>query len=179
MRRVHYMLSQFVVNELLERWPALSALPHVTLTELPTPVEPLSKVSDKVDSSVWIKRDDLTARRYGGNKGRKLEFVLGQAQKQRADTLITAGGVGSHHVFATALYGRQYGFTTHAVLMPQPYHAHVEEQLRADLAVGAVLHRAHNVSHVVREVMLLALKQRLKGKRPYIVPLGGSNVWGT
>ncbi len=63
------MLSQFAVNELFERWPALSQLAHISLAELPSPVEELSRVSDKVDSGVWIKRDDLSARRYGRKQG--------------------------------------------------------------------------------------------------------------
>jgi D-cysteine desulfhydrase len=173
------MLSQFVVNELFERWPALSALSHVQLAELPTPVEPLSKVADKVDSSVWVKRDDLSGLRYGGNKVRKLEFLLGRAKAKGADSLVTVGGVGSHHVFATAFYGRELGFTTHALLMPQPYHPHVEDQLRAGLAVGARLHGARNVSQMIRDVIKLVAKLRLEGKRPYVIPFGGSNVWGT
>lgn len=136
-------------------------------------------MSHTVDSSVWVKRDDLTAPQYGGNKVRKLEFLLGRARALGADTLVTVGGVGSHHVFATAFYGREHGFTTHAVLMPQPYDAHVEDMLRADLAVGAQLYPAQSVSQVLREVAVLATKLRLRGLRPYVIPLGGSNVWGT
>ncbi len=173
------MLSQFAVNELFERWPALASLPHQPLAELPTPVEEMGPVSAKVDSDVWIKRDDLSAPRYGGNKVRKLEFLLGRARQKGADTLITCGGVGSHHVFATAFYGREQGFEVQAVLTSQPYHPHVEDQLRADLAVGAQLYAARHVSHLVRKVLHLAAVQRIQGKRPYVIPLGGSNVWGT
>jgi D-cysteine desulfhydrase len=173
------MLSQFAVNELFERWPALAGLAHQPLAELPTPVEEMSRVSARVDSSVWIKRDDLSGPRYGGNKVRKLEFLLGRARQKGADTLITCGGVGSHHVFATAFYGREHGFETHAVLTSQPYHPHVEDQLRADLAVGAHLHAARHVSQLVREVIRLTALLRIQGKRPYVIPFGGSNVWGT
>src|SRR5688572_14111170 len=109
------------------------------LAALPTPVAPLSHVAAKVDAEVWVKRDDLTAPRYGGNKVRKLEYILADAQAKRADTLITMGSLGSHHVFATALYGREHGFETHAVLLPEPYRPHVEEHIRADLGVGAKL----------------------------------------
>jgi 1-aminocyclopropane-1-carboxylate deaminase/D-cysteine desulfhydrase-like pyridoxal-dependent ACC family enzyme len=166
------------VIELFQRWPALSSLPHVPLAELPTPVHALPRLSDKLDSRVWIKRDDLTARPYGGNKVRKLEFLLGRARERGADALITAGGVGSHHVFATALYGREHGFEVHAIVTPQPYHLHVEDQLRADLAVGAHLVGAQRVSDVVREALISAAKLRRKGKHPYLIPMGGSNVWG-
>jgi 1-aminocyclopropane-1-carboxylate deaminase/D-cysteine desulfhydrase-like pyridoxal-dependent ACC family enzyme len=105
--------------------------------------------------------------------------LLGRARQKAADTLITVGGIGSHHVFATALYGREHGFETHAVLTSQPYHPHVEDQVRADLAVGAQLHPARNVSHMVREVLRLTATLRVQGKRPYVIPFGGSNVWGT
>lgn len=173
------MLSQIIVNELFERWPALAPLAQLKFTELPTPVAQLARISSNVDSSVWIKRDDLSAARYGGNKVRKLEFSLSRAQKKGADTLVTAGSLGSHHVFATSLYGAELGLETHAVLTPQPYHPHVEEQLRANVALGTHLYPAENVSHLLREVVRLTASLKFQGRRPYVLPIGGSNVWGT
>jgi D-cysteine desulfhydrase len=149
------------------------------LAGLPTPVAPLSHIASKVDADVWVKRDDLTAPRYGGNKVRKLEYVLAEARAQRADTLITTGTLGSHHVFATALYGREHGFETHAVLLPEPYHPNVEESLRADLAVGAKLTTATSYPGVVRAIAELAVRLRLHGHRPHVVPMGGSTPHGT
>ena len=92
------------VNALVERWPLLSSLERVELASLPTPVAPLARTSDKLETEVWVKRDDLTAPAYGGNKVRKLEYQLAHAKARGADTLVTAGAVGSHHVFATAYY---------------------------------------------------------------------------
>ncbi len=149
------------------------------LAALPTPVAPMRHVSAKVDAEVWVKRDDVTAPRYGGNKVRKLEYVLAHAQQKRADTLITTGALGSHHVFATALYGREHGFETHAVLLPEPYRPQVEEHLRADLGVGAKLYTAESYPEVARRMAELAVKLRLAGQRPVLIPPGGSTVHGT
>jgi len=173
----HAMASS--VNALVERWPLLSSLERVALASLPTAVEPLTRTSDKLETEVWVKRDDLTASAYGGNKVRKLEYLLAHAKSRGADTLVTAGAVGSHHVFATSYFGREHGFETYAVLTPQPYHRHVEEQLRADLAIGAHLYPATGLTEVSRRVAELALRLRFWGRRPQIIPLGGSNVQGT
>jgi len=167
------------VNVLADRWPPLSKLARVELATLPTPVESLPRISDKLDSEIWVKRDDLTARRYGGNKVRKLEYLLGEACARGANTLITAGAVGSHHVFATALYGRDLGFETYAALTPQPYQRHVEEVLRADLTVGAHLYPVSGLGEVVQRMLELSVRLRFWGRKPFIVPLGGSNAQGT
>ncbi|MDB4986015.1 MAG: D-cysteine desulfhydrase [Myxococcaceae bacterium] len=167
------------VNALAERWPELERLGRVHLATLPTPIESLARISERVDSEVWVKRDDLTAARYGGNKVRKLEYLLAEAKARGANTLITTGAVGSHHVFATALYGRELGFETYAVLTPQPYQRHVEELLRADLMVGAHLYPAQNLIEAARRMLELAVRLRFWGRKPQLVPLGGSNVYGT
>ncbi len=167
------------MNALEGRWPQLSRLARVELANLPTPVELLPRASEKLDSELWVKRDDLTATAYGGNKVRKLEYLLARARARGARALVTAGSVGSHHVFATAYYGRELGFETYAALTPQPYHRHVEEQLRATLAVGAHLYPVDGLSEAARRMVELAVRLRFWGQRPYMIPLGGSNVYGT
>jgi 1-aminocyclopropane-1-carboxylate deaminase/D-cysteine desulfhydrase-like pyridoxal-dependent ACC family enzyme len=167
------------VNALVDRWPLLSRLTRVALATLPTPVEPLARASEKLNAELWVKRDDLTAPHYGGNKVRKLEYLLAAARAHGADTLVTAGAVGSHHVFATAYYGREHGFETYAAVTPQPYQRHVEEQLRADLAVGANLYPARGLAEVSRRMLELSLRLRFWGRKPCILPIGGSNVHGT
>ncbi len=167
------------VNVLAERFPALTQIPRIALCSLPTPVAKLSQISERVQSAVWVKRDDLTAPEYGGNKVRKLEYVLARARERGADTLVTTGGVGSHHVFASALFGRAQGFETHAVLTPQPRTQHAEDQLRADLYVGARLHPASSYASAAKEMAQLVVKLKLWGQRPFVVPAGGSTVHGT
>src|SRR5690606_28136082 len=106
------------VTILSDRWHGLRKVPHVPLAELPTPVEPLPSLSTWAGAEIWVKRDDKSGSRYGGNKVRKLEYVLGEAFAQEADTLITTGAAGSHHALATAIYGIEQGFVVNAVLIP-------------------------------------------------------------
>jgi 1-aminocyclopropane-1-carboxylate deaminase/D-cysteine desulfhydrase-like pyridoxal-dependent ACC family enzyme len=167
------------VNSLAERWPTLSALPRLTLAGLPTPLVEMPVLSERLDTEVWVKHDDVTAHAYGGNKVRKLEYLLADARQRGADTLITTGAVGSHHVFATALFGRDHGFETHAVLVPQPTTPHVEEQVRAMLSVRARLHVAEHYREVPRRMAALVVKLRLMGRKPFVIPAGGSSVRGT
>ncbi len=153
-------------------------MPHVPLTELPTPVEHFPSLSKWAGAEVWIKRDDVTAVRYGGNKVRKLEYLLGEAFAREADTLITAGAAGSHHALATAIYGAQQGLKVHAVLMPQRRTGHVEEHLRALLMAGAEVHPVRHAATVVPTLGALAARQRLRGRTPFVIPPGGSTVAG-
>jgi len=167
------------VNALADRWPRLEQIPRVPIASLPTPVHALPTLARRLDAGVWIKRDDVTAPRYGGNKVRKLEYLLADAQRHAADTIITTGAVGSHHVFATALYGAELGFQVQAVLSPQPYERHVEEQLRADLAVHAQLFPASSQARAAAKLAELTLMARVRGRVSYFIPPGGSTVLGT
>lgn len=163
---------------LAERWKGLSALPRITCATLPTPVERLAQVSEHTSAEVWVKRDDLTSPLYGGNKVRKLEYLLGDARARGADTLITVGAVGSHHVLATALFGAREGFDVHAVLGPQPAGPGVLDYARCDLAAGATLHTVRTFALVPFAVRALALRLRMQGRTPYIIPGGGSSHIG-
>ncbi len=139
----------------------------------------MKRTSEHLETEVWVKRDDLTSPLYGGNKVRKLEHILARARERGADTLITTGAAGSHHVFATSLFGKQHGFETHAVLTPQARHPHVEAQLRSTLAIGTRVTAAASYPGVAREIAELTLKLRVWGQRPFVIPAGGSSVTGT
>src|SRR5207302_5345990 len=80
---------------------------------LPTPVE-------QVGERLWVQRDDRTSSAYGGNKVRKLEFLLPVARR-RGGPVVTAGGTGSHHVVAAAVHARRLGLDVEAVVYPQPH----------------------------------------------------------
>jgi D-cysteine desulfhydrase len=166
------------VTTLAERWTGLAALPRIALATLPTPVERLAQVSERANAEVWVKRDDLTSPAYGGNKVRKLEYLLGAARAAGADTLITVGALGSHHVLATSIFGAREGFDVHAVLGPQPGTAHVLESARGDLAAGATLHGVPSFALVPLAAKALALKLRMQGRTPYVIPAGGSSEVG-
>jgi delta 1-pyrroline-5-carboxylate dehydrogenase len=150
---------------LSDRFSRLRSLPKVALADVPTPLESLSRLSDAIGAEVWVKRDDRTGARYGGNKVRKLEHLLGQAREVRADVLVTIGAVGSHHVLATALYGREQGFEVHAILTGQPASVHAEENARADLFCGAHLHPVRAYALVPAAMAALVTKLRFQRKR--------------
>src|SRR5271165_3657520 len=107
----------------------------LTLGRYPTPVERLDELSGQ-ESSLWVKRDDRTNEIYGGNKVRKLEWLLADARARGARRVVTVGAVGSHHVLATTYFGTKEGFEVEAILVPQPATAHALEVLRADLGLG-------------------------------------------
>lgn len=159
------------------RWPKL-VLPRLPLLAGPTPLEHHEGLSQALGGELWIKRDDLTHPHYGGNKVRKLERLIGDALAQGADTLITTGAAGSHHVLATSLFGRRAGLAVHAVLVPQPTSAHVTEDLRAMLGQGAELHPVSYFAAVPAALAALVARLKLSGKRPYVIPTGGSNGMG-
>jgi len=166
------------VTKLAERWRGLDALPRILLATLPTPVERLAQASEHSRAEVWIKRDDLTSPLYGGNKVRKLEYLLGDARAKGADTIITVGAVGSHHVLATSLFGAREGFEVHAVLGPQPKGPQVLDYARCDLGAGAKLHPVRSFGLVPFAIQALALRLRLRGRTPYVIPGGGSSPIG-
>lgn len=167
------------MSALADRWPALGALPRVHLTDTPTPVTRLHALSDERDAELWAKRDDRTSALYGGNKARKLELLLGEARERGARSIVTLGALGSHHALSTSLHGAREGFDVHVVLGPQPFTAHVEEILRAQVASGATIHRARTQADALVRAAAIHARLRLAGRRPFLIPHGGSSVTGS
>src|SRR5690606_35113933 len=124
-----------------------------------------------------VKRDDLCARPYGGNKVRKLEFILAEAKRRGAERLITVGAVGSHHALATTVYGRAHGFRVTLVLFPQQMNEHVRRILLLDYALGAELRYTPRMETV--PAAMLAARIAYRGERCRVVPPGGSDAFGT
>lgn len=152
---------------------AVDRLPWTSLASLPTPVERL----DLDGSEIWVKRDDLTGGPYGGNKVRKLEFLLAHAREHGAERLITAGAFGSHHALATAVYGRREGFDVTLVLFPQHRTEHVKEVMRAQEATGAEIRFASRMEMVPVATLMAQVAHR--GEPTAVIPPGGSNPTGT
>jgi 1-aminocyclopropane-1-carboxylate deaminase/D-cysteine desulfhydrase-like pyridoxal-dependent ACC family enzyme len=144
----------------------------LSIGRYPTPVELLTALS-KPGCDLWVKRDDLTHEAYGGNKVRKLERVLAEVCARGAKRIVTVGAVGSHHVLATALFGRRAGLEVEAVLLPQPRTAHVLEVLRADMALGL---RAFPVGSWGAAAVTCALRIASGAQ---FVAIGGSSVAGS
>ncbi|MEI8254276.1 MAG: pyridoxal-phosphate dependent enzyme [Deltaproteobacteria bacterium] len=143
-----------------------------------TAVERAERVSRAIGREVYVKRDDRTHAVYGGNKIRKLVHLLSHARSRGATDLVTIGAVGSHHVLATTVHGRAAGFDVHAVLAPQPFTAHVEQTVRADIAQHAHLVAARGAWEVPWRVAATMLALRRAGRRPYLIPIGGSSPRG-
>lgn len=159
---------------LFRRYPQITdSIPWLRLGDYPTPVQPLA--IGRPD--VFIKRDDLSAPVYGGNKVRKLEFLLAEAKARGAKRLITVGAAGSHHALATTIYGKQLGFDVSLVLFPQPLTDHVREILLRDVAHGAELRFTRRMETVPTALFTAMLRYR--GQRAMVIPAGGSDAIGT
>src|SRR5688572_24508454 len=146
---------------------------HVPLGTFPTAVE---RVEGLVPSSVelWVKREDRAGAVYGGNKVRKLEFLLGDARARARRRVVTIGGWGSNHALATALYARELGLGCALHLFPQPVTDAVRANLRADLAAGARVH----VMPTVAAVPVVAASAHLARGTSYVAG-GGSSALGS
>lgn len=166
---------------LFDRYPALQgALPHVQLTSLPTPVQKLDHLGDALGTAqLYIKRDDLTAEPYGGNKIRKLEFLLADAVARGAKEVMTFGCVGSNHATATAIYAQRLGLRSINMLLPQPDSPMITRNLLTSFSAGAELHFCSSSKTLPYNVFVQLLEHRRKtGLRPYMIPAGGSAPLG-
>ena len=173
---------------LFEQYPLLrEKLAYVPLGEFPTPVQKLEQLGAELGiSQLYVKRDDLSGRLYGGNKPRKLEFTLGDALRSKAKEVITFGGAGSNHALATAIYARQVGLKSISMLIPQPNARYVRHNLLMSHHCGAELHLCGTGLESVRNMPLVypatiyqLLRHRVKkGRLPYFIPPGGSSPLG-
>jgi D-cysteine desulfhydrase len=158
------------------RLPGLRPLPWLALGRFPTPVERLAGLGGELGVDLWVKRDDLAAPGYGGNKVRKLEPLLAAARERGARRVFTAGGLGSNHVVATAVHARAAGLACEALVVPQPVTPLVRANLRAALALGVRLIATPGWARAPRA--LLAAAARL-GRDVYVIGPGGSSPLGT
>lgn len=164
-----------MITHLYERFPGLrDTLPRAHLGDGPTPVRPLSHLTT-ADASLWIKDDGVYGSGgWGGNKVRKLEWLLPEAKRLDRQTILTFGGLGTNWGLATALYARDVGLRTALALIDQPVDEHVEAQLKRLHASGAAIYRTHTKLRTASAVPYLYLRHR----RPYVLPAGGSSPLG-
>lgn len=155
----------------------IDPLPRVALGSLPTPLHPLDGLGRALEGPrLWIKRDDLTGLGAGGNKVRKLELLLGDASRQGADTVITAGAPQSNHARQTAAAAARLNWRCLLALRGEAP-AETTGNLLLDHLFGAEIHWAG--SRPFPEVMqALAEEASSQGSHPYIIPYGGSNEIG-
>jgi L-cysteate sulfo-lyase len=152
-------------------------LSRVSIAHLPTPLEPLPRLTAQLGGpELWIKRDDQTGLATGGNKARKLEFLVADAQAAGADVLITGGAAQSNHARQTAAAAAKFGFACTLVLRgEQPLQ--VQGNLLLDRLLGAEV--AWAGERPLAAVMAQAAEElQAVGRHPYVVPYGGSNPIG-
>ena len=161
----------------------LSRFPRLHFAHLPTPLEPLERISRHLGGpNIWIKRDDCTGLSSGGNKTRKLEFLMADAVERGADTVITQGATQSNHARQTCAIAARLGFDCHILLEDRTgFHddayAHNGNVL-LDQLHGASISIRPTDSDMNMEMELLAQRLRDDGKDPYVIPGGGSNETG-
>lgn len=160
----------------------LARFPRVRLAHLPTPLEPAPRLSEALGVEIWIKRDDCTGLAGGGNKTRKLEFLLGDAMEQGADTLVTQGAVQSNHVRQTAAAAAAHGLKCEIILEERTGSTATDYtrngNVLLDRLFGATIRTVPGGSDMVAELEATAEAVRQKSGKPYIIPGGGSNAIG-
>lgn len=161
----------------------LSRFPRLHFAHLPTPLEPLKNLSEVLGGpNIWIKRDDCTGLAGGGNKTRKLEFLMADAVEQGADTVITQGATQSNHARQTAAIAAKLGLQCHILLedrtgmkdMAYNYNGNV----LLDQLYNAPLEMFPAGTDMNAAMEELADRLKSDGKKPYIIPGGGSNHIG-
>lgn len=160
-----------------ERFPRTAgALPRVQLCDLPTPVRP----APGLGADVWVKDDALSAEPWGGNKPRKLEWILADAKARRRRTILTFGGIGTNHGLATAVYARREGMDTVLALVEQPRNEHVERQLARLRRAATRVYLTRDGRRTAAAAPLIALRhaQLSPPRPPYLLPPGGSSPLG-
>jgi 1-aminocyclopropane-1-carboxylate deaminase/D-cysteine desulfhydrase-like pyridoxal-dependent ACC family enzyme len=155
----------------------LFQVPRFPLAQLPTPLEKLERLSRELGGpDLWIKRDDLTGLAFGGNKTRKLEFLVGQALAQGADMLVTAGAAQSNHCRQTAAAAARAGLKCELILSGRK-----PELPNGNLLLNQLLGATeHWIERPERPAKLRELPEQLRaqGRKPYVIPVGGSNGVG-
>lgn len=175
---------------LFDHYPLLrDKLPYISLGEFPTPVEKLDRLGKDIGlDHLYIKRDDLSGKVYGGNKIRKLEFLLGHALRAEVKGILTFGLVGSGLVLATAIHAKQVGLKSISMLTHRPSTQYVRHNLLMSHYYGAELHQHLNITLLPSSVnkaignvatIYQLLRYKLKyGHFPYVIRNSGSSPLG-
>jgi L-cysteate sulfo-lyase len=161
----------------------LSRFPRVRLFPTPTPLEHLPALSSYLGGpQIWIKRDDCTVVATGGNKVRKLEYLIGEAIAQGADHVITQGAVQSNHVRQTAAVAARFGLKCTA-LLEHRVQTNDRDYLESgnvllDTLFGVTLEHRPSGTDMQAAMEEKAAALRAAGAKPYVIPGGGSNRVG-
>ena len=161
----------------------LAKFPRIRLAHLPTPLEPMPRLSEALGGpEIWIKRDDCTGLSTGGNKTRKLEYLMAEAQAQGADMVITQGATQSNHARQTAAAAARCGMDCHILLEDRTGYNHPNcrhnGNVLLDYLHGATMEHRAPGPDMNAEMEAVAERFRAKGRNVYTIPGGGSNATG-
>ena len=161
----------------------LSRFPRLHFAHLPTPLEPLPNLTRELGGpTIWIKRDDCTGLAGGGNKTRKLEFLMAEALDRGADTIITQGAVQSNHVRQTAAICAKLGLSAHLLLENRTSSTDASYLTNGNVLLDELLGAALTVHPAGTDMnaAMATLSDQLtqQGRQPYTIPGGGSNSTG-
>jgi 1-aminocyclopropane-1-carboxylate deaminase/D-cysteine desulfhydrase-like pyridoxal-dependent ACC family enzyme len=170
------------VIPIFEQYPLLKErIPYVQLGQFPTPIRHLRYLGKEIGSDyLYLKDDGLSGQIYGGNKIRKLEFLLGDALRKGAKEVLTVGFAGSNHALATAVYAQKLGLRSISILLAQPNAQYVRRNLLLSHVCGAEIHHfEREIAAYIPTTIMLIRKKLEKGKFPYIIGPGGSSPLGS
>jgi L-cysteate sulfo-lyase len=161
----------------------LARFPRIRLGHGPTPLEPMENLSRLLAGPrLWIKRDDCTGLSTGGNKTRKLEYLMAEARAQGADTVITQGATQSNHARQTAAACAKLGLACRILLEDRTGYTDDAYRLSGNVLLdklhGASVERRPGGADMAAEMEAVAERLRGDGRKPYVIPGGGSNPVG-
>ena len=161
----------------------LARFPRIRLGHGPTPLEPMENLTRRLGGpQLWVKRDDCTGLSTGGNKTRKLEFLMADARAQGADIVVTQGATQSNHARQTAAACAKLGMACHILLEDRTGYqdaAYTQSgNVLLDKLHGASVERRPGGADMQAEMEVVAERMRAEGQRPYVIPGGGSNPVG-
>lgn len=163
---------------LFDRYPRLAeTLPWYSIGAWPTPIQHAPKFgAAHAIPRLYIKREDMSHPVVGGNKVRGLEFLLADAMRHGAGSIVSFSSMGSHHLARTAFHARQAGLDMISVAVDQPNARYVRENLRLAINAGARYVGANYLTILPRVLIeQLRATNRRSGRRPYFIPPGGTN----
>lgn len=161
----------------------LAKYPRIRCGHWPTPLEPMPRLSKHLGGpELWVKRDDCTGLSTGGNKTRKLEFLLADAMQQKADVIITQGATQSNHARQTAALCAKLDLECHILLEDRTGYEDFDYRLNGNVLLdrlhGATVSQRPGGADMQAQMEKLADEFKKKGRRPYVIPGGGSNPIG-
>ncbi len=161
----------------------VARFPRLFLAHLPTPLERLDRLSRELGGpEIWIKRDDCTGMSTGGNKTRKLEFLMAEAVAMGADVVMTQGATQSNHARQTAAFAAKLGMACHILLEDRTGSNNPNYNTNGNVLLdhlhGATTEKRAGGVDMQAEMDRLADQMRAGGKKVYVIPGGGSNATG-